>query len=83
MTHCVACDKLLTDFESTRKADIGNGKYYYPYLCNKCFKSSDLGEYVPILERGDLATEDDVSDDLETDEYDWQEASWEDKEDEE
>jgi hypothetical protein len=77
MTHCVACDRLLSDFESTRKADLGNGKYYYPDLCNKCFKTSDLGEYVPILERSDLATEDDVSTEFDdVDETNWQEQNW-------
>ncbi len=32
---CLACDVILTDFESTRRY---HGTQYYVELCNHCFK---------------------------------------------
>jgi hypothetical protein len=53
MTRCVACNKNLNDFESTRKnADTGE----YLDLCNSCFQ--DVATDMYVIERSDLeATE--------------------------
>lgn len=52
--HCRCCDKLLSDFESTRKnADTGE----YLDMCNKCFEESGLSSLVNLIERQDLIEE--------------------------
>jgi hypothetical protein len=56
---CKACDCLLTDFETTRKFVKEDGKVEYPDLCNDCLDESDLDELVVIVEREDLAHNDD------------------------
>jgi len=63
MTHCVACDKNLSDFESTRKIEHDNGSVEYLDLCNGCFKVSGLTVGYNIIERNDLSHEDDISND--------------------
>jgi hypothetical protein len=63
MSHCIACDKNLSDFEATRKIIHDDGKIEYPDLCNKCFKESELEGQVTIVERSDLSHEIDISDD--------------------
>ena len=55
--RCTACDRNLSDFESTRK-DETTGEYLD--LCNKCYKESGIANIVPVTERFDLAHEDDV-----------------------
>ena len=58
--HCNACDRLLTEFEATRK------KAYtmeYLDLCKVCFE--DVKGLFPVIERRDLITESDL--DLEGD----------------
>lgn len=59
--HCKACDKLLNDFESTRR-----NKYSYEFvdLCNRCFDA--IKDTVPVIERKDLMTSEDYNDDLDT-----------------
>ena len=52
---CKACDKLLSDFESTRKIILANGKTDYPDLCNRCFKQSGIVDVAEVIEREDLA----------------------------
>lgn len=55
--RCKACNKLLTDFESTRK--YANSDDYVD-LCNDCFR------YVPdvqVSERPDLQSEYDIGHD--------------------
>lgn len=73
MTHCVACDKNLTDFEATRKLSNGEGEFSYPDLCNKCFHLSGLDELTGVVVRSDLQHEEDVStelfDEFETGDY--------------
>lgn len=49
MTRCVACNKNLNDFESTRK-DL-HGKYID--MCNSCYRS--IRSEVPTVEREDLS----------------------------
>ena len=58
--HCVACNQLLTDFESTRKNAITKD---YVDLCKRCFE--DVKGLFPVIERKDLITESDL--DLEGD----------------
>jgi hypothetical protein len=56
--RCKACDKLLTDFEATRKYEKSND---FVDLCNDCFK------YVPdvqVKERPDLQKPYDFKQDL-------------------
>ena len=65
--HCVACNQLLTDFESTRKNAITKD---YVDLCKRCFE--DVKGLFPVIERKDLITESDLDldgddDSLETD----------------
>ena len=54
--RCVACDRNLSDFESTRKSRETNE---YLDLCNKCFNEiqNDLDE---IQEREDLRHDEDT-----------------------
>jgi hypothetical protein len=51
--RCVACDKNLNDFESTRKHGV-TGEFID--LCNRCFR--DVSSDIPVVTREDLeATE--------------------------
>jgi hypothetical protein len=47
--RCVACNKNLSDFESTRK-DATTGKYLD--MCSRCF--SDIASDFLVVERTDL-----------------------------
>ena len=64
LMRCIACDRNLSDFESTRKSH-DTGKYVD--LCNKCYNEiqSDIDN---INEREDLRHEDDMIIDWESDE---------------
>lgn len=57
MPRCVACDKNLNDFETTRKIVHNDGKVYYPDLCNSCYSTTDIPLYAVVVERYDLAHE--------------------------
>lgn len=70
MGRCVACNKNLTDYESTRKIIHDDGKVTYPDLCNHCFSNSDLKDNNQVVERSDLATETDISDEVAIDIWD-------------
>ena len=62
--HCTACDKLLTDYEATRK-DAHTFKFID--LCKTCFE--DIKPFVAVIDRKDLITEQDldtIDDDLDT-----------------
>jgi hypothetical protein len=63
--HCTACDKLLTDYEATRK-DAHTFKFID--LCKTCFE--DIKPFVAVLDRKDLITEQDLDtidcDDMDT-----------------
>jgi hypothetical protein len=48
MTRCVACDKNLNDYESTRKDTYGN----YLDMCNSCL--STIKDDVLVIDRPDL-----------------------------
>jgi hypothetical protein len=60
--HCTSCNKLLTDYESTRKNAV-TGKYFD--LCKVCFE--DIKPFVKVIDRKDLITEQDLDDPLEDD----------------
>jgi hypothetical protein len=53
--HCTACDKLLTDYEATRK-DAHTFKFID--LCKTCFE--DIKPFVAVIDRKDLITEQDL-----------------------
>ena len=53
--HCSACDRLLTDFEATRKNAIN---HQFVDLCKVCFE--DVKGLFPVIERKDLITESDL-----------------------
>ena len=61
--HCVACNKLLTDFEATRRNAITKD---FVDLCKVCFE--DVKGLFPVIERKDLVTQSDL--DLDGDEDD-------------
>lgn len=54
---CLSCDKILSDFESTRKYENGE----FVDMCNSCFSKSDMSSIV-VLEREDLAESEDILD---------------------
>lgn len=74
--HCTSCNKLLTDYESTRKNAV-TGKYFD--LCKVCFE--DIKPFVKVIDRKDLITEQDLDDPLEDDDDLDTQASLEDYED--
>jgi len=63
--HCVNCDRLLTDFEATRKHAI---TFKFLDLCKVCFE--DVKTIIPTIDRRELMTEQDLDtdddDDLDT-----------------
>jgi hypothetical protein len=64
--RCVACNKNLSDFESTRKsAETGE----YLDMCNECFFYTE--DDIATIDRDDLRSESDTT--LESQEYeqDW------------
>lgn len=56
--HCIACDKTLNDYESTRRHALTN---QFLDLCNRCMK--DMPN-IPTKDRPDLVKEADFDDDL-------------------
>jgi len=61
--HCVNCDRLLTDFESTRKHAI---TFKFLDLCKVCFE--DVKTIIPTIDNRSLMTEQDLdTDDDDTD----------------
>lgn len=48
--RCLACNKNLSDFESTRKYTSGD----YVDLCNQCWYSSQMYPELTVIEREDL-----------------------------
>lgn len=53
---CLSCDKILSDFEATRKYENGE----FVDMCNSCLGKSDMGN-IAIIERNDLAEVEDIS----------------------
>jgi hypothetical protein len=58
--RCLACNKALNDFESTRKSAT-TGEYVD--LCNQCFHNVE--QDIESLEREDLRNEENVEDTIE------------------
>jgi hypothetical protein len=56
--HCVACDKLLSEYESTLRHGV---TFEYLDTCKACLKP--LKGLFPVIERKDLITESDIDDD--------------------
>lgn len=62
--HCSCCDRLLTEFESTRR---NANTFQFIDLCKVCFE--DVKAFVPTIDRKDLISEadlDEIEDDLDT-----------------
>jgi len=53
--HCSCCDRLLTEFESTRR---NANTFQFIDLCRVCFE--DVKPYVPTIDRKDLISEADL-----------------------
>lgn len=58
--HCSCCDRLLNDYESTRKSKT-TGEYLD--MCNKCFKQVELD--IDAEDRKDLYAYDVPDDEVE------------------
>jgi hypothetical protein len=70
--HCVNCDRLLSDFEATRKHAI---TFQFLDLCKVCFE--DVKTIIPTIDNRSLMTEQDL--DVDDDEADLEDLSeWED-----
>lgn len=61
--HCLNCDRLLTDYEATRKHAI---TFKFLDLCKVCFE--DVKTIIPTIDRKELMTDQDldVDDDMDT-----------------
>ena len=60
--HCSCCDRLLTEFESTRR---NANTFQFIDLCKVCFE--DVKPFVPTIDRADLITEADLDEEPEDD----------------
>lgn len=60
--HCRACDRLLTEYQSTLKNAV-TGQYMD--LCKACLE--DIKPFVKLIDRKDLITEADLDDEPEDD----------------
>jgi hypothetical protein len=63
--HCVNCDRLLSDFEATRKHAI---TFQFLDLCKVCFE--DVKTIIPTIDNRSLMTEQDFDTDDEDDNLD-------------
>jgi hypothetical protein len=63
--HCLNCDRLLSDYEATRKHAV---TFKFLDLCKACFE--DVKTIIPTIDRKELMTEQDFDtepeDDLDT-----------------
>jgi len=57
MTHCVCCDRLLSDYEATIKNAV---TFEYMDLCKVCLE--DVKPFTKLIDRKDLITEQDLDD---------------------
>lgn len=62
--RCLACNKILNDFESTRKSAT-TGEYVD--LCNHCFHNVE--QDIESVVREDLRDEDSFEEDVELDDF--------------
>ena len=61
--HCLNCDRLLSDYEATRKHAV---TFKFLDLCKVCFE--DVKTIIPTIDRKELMTEQDFdTEDLEDD----------------
>jgi hypothetical protein len=60
--HCSCCDRLLTEFESTRR---NANTFQFIDLCKVCFE--DVKPFVPTIDRIDLMSEQDLDEELDCD----------------
>jgi copper chaperone CopZ len=60
--HCLNCDRLLTDYEATRKHAI---TFKFLDLCKVCF--DEVKTIIPTIDRRELMTEQDFDDEPEDD----------------
>lgn len=63
--RCQACNRALTDFESTRKSAT-TGEYLD--LCNQCF--GEISSEIDALEREDLREQDEAAEEYDYDDSD-------------
>jgi NAD-dependent SIR2 family protein deacetylase len=63
MTRCVACDKNLNDYETTRKDLHGN----YLDMCNRCY--NEIKENVLSVEREDLSPTEELESEIDFSEW--------------
>lgn len=63
--HCRACDRLLTEYQSTLKNAV-TGQYMD--LCKVCLE--DIKPFVRLIDRKDLITEADLDDEPDNDDLD-------------
>ena len=63
--HCRACDRLLTEYQSTLKNAV-TGQYMD--LCKVCLE--DIKPFVRLIDRKDLITEADLDDEPDEDNLD-------------
>ena len=73
--HCINCDRLLSDYESTRKHAV---TFKFLDLCKVCFE--DVKTIIPVIDRKELMTEqdldtEDIEDDLDVRD-DWEDLSY-------
>jgi len=61
--HCTVCDKLLNDYESTRKTLDGQ----YLDMCQECYVGLEI--LIPTIDRKDLLHETEMPSPEETYEY--------------
>jgi hypothetical protein len=59
---CLCCDRVLTDFEATRKHAVTG---MFIDLCQQCFKTVQMDANLPTKDRRDLISEDDIDDSVE------------------
>ena len=56
---CLCCDRILTDYESTRKHAVTGS---FIDLCQPCFKTVQADSHLPTKDRKDLISSDDIDD---------------------
>jgi hypothetical protein len=63
--HCLNCDRLLSDYEATRKHAV---TFKFLDLCKVCFE--DVKTIIPTIDRKELMTEQDLDNEVEEDDLD-------------
>jgi len=63
--HCIICDKMLSDYEATRRHALTR---QFLDLCNTCLRSIDGNASMPVTDRKDLMETGDIEEGLDKDE---------------